>query len=132
MRRQTVRYAAAGVATVMALIYFMIGFEVVQIVTDQPAGSDIFGFGVGAGLLFLATAALTVLVDRRIVWAIAAVMQVLIAVMYFAVSPMRDPSFEMWGITLRVLQLGLFAALTYLALHKPAETEAHALLRTRR
>jgi hypothetical protein len=117
MRRESVRYAAAGIAVAMALIYFLIGLEVVRVVVDQPAGTDMFGFGVGAGLLFLATAATIVLVDRRVVWAIGAVLQVLIAVMYFAVAPMRDPSFEVWGIMLRVLQLGLFAALVYLALH---------------
>ena len=130
MRRQTIRYAAAGIAAAMALIYFLIGLEVVQVVVTEPAGSDMFGFGVGAGALFLATAAVIVLVDRRVVWAIAATLQVLIAVMYFAVAPTRDPNFEVWGITLRVLQLGLFAALVYLALHRPMETrEAHARIR---
>ena len=125
MNRQTVRTASAGLAAAMALIYFLIGLEVVQVVTDQPATSDMFGFGVGAGLLFLSTAAVIVLVDRRVVWAIGAVLQLLIAIMYFAVAPMRDPSFEVWGITLRVLQLGLFAALMYLALHRPAVVAGH-------
>jgi hypothetical protein len=130
MSRQTIRYAAAGIATLMALIYFMIGLEVVQVVVEQPAGSDIFGFGAGAGALFLGTAAVIVLVDRRVVWAIAVILQILIAVIYFAVAPTRDPNFEVWGITLRVLQLGLFAALVYLALHRPVETrEAHARIR---
>ena len=124
MNRRTIRYAAAAIATAMALIYFAIGLEVVQVVTDQPVGSSIFGFGMGAGLLFLATAAVIVLVDRRIVWAIGAILQVLIALMYFGVAPTRDPSFEIWGITLRVLQLPLFVALTYLALHRPMQTMA--------
>lgn len=132
MNRRTLRYAAAGIATAMALIYLLIGFEVVEVVTDQPVGSSIFGFGVGAALLFLVTAAVIVLVDRRVVWAIGAVLQVLIAIMYFAVAPTRDPNFEIWGITLRVLQLGLFGALMYLALHKPTEIEkAHAGIRAR-
>ena len=130
MSRQTIRYAAAGIAAVMALIYFLIGLEVAQVVVEQPAGSDLFGFGMGAGALFLATAAIIVLVDRRVVWAIAAILQVLIAIVYFAVAPTREPSFEVWGITLRVLQLGLFAALIYLALHRRVETrEAHAQIR---
>jgi hypothetical protein len=66
------------------------------------------------------------------VWALAAILQVLIAVVYFAVAPMRDPSFEMWGIVLRVLQLGLFAALTYLALHRPIELRHLPVERRRR
>jgi hypothetical protein len=132
MNRQTIRNLAAGIATLMALIYFMIGFHFVQVVRVEPAGSDMFGFGVGAGLLFLATAAVIVLIDRRVVWALAAILQVLIAVVYFAVAPMRDPSFEMWGIVLRVLQLGLFAALTYLALHRPIELRHLPVERRRR
>jgi len=124
MRRQSIRNAAAAIAAAMAVIYFMIGLGVLQVVAVQPAGTDMFAFGAGAGVLFLATAAVILLVDRRVVWAIAAVLQVLIAIMYFAVAPTRDPSFEIWGVTLRVLQAGLFAALVYLALHAPAPHEA--------
>ena len=131
MNRQTIRNLAAGIAMVMAAIYFLIGFEAVQVVKGPPAGSDIFSFGVGAALLFLGTAAVIMLVDRRAIWALAAVLQVLIAVMYFAVAPTRDPSFEVWGITLRVLQLGLFAALTYLALHRPIELDQMPALHSR-
>ena len=50
MSRQTIRYAAAGLATAMALIYFLIGLGVVQIAAEEPSGSDLFGFGVGAGV----------------------------------------------------------------------------------
>lgn len=133
MNRQTIRYGAAVIAVAMALIYFMIGLGLAKVVKDTPAGTDLFGFGVGAGLLFVATAAVILLIDRRVVWAIAAVLQVLIAAMYFAVAPTRDPSFEVWGITLRVLQLGLFAALVYLAMHRAAFTvERHWPVHARR
>jgi hypothetical protein len=38
---------------------------------------------------------------------------------YFAVAPSRTPAFEVWGITLRIIQVPLFAALVLLALRTP-------------
>lgn len=120
MTRRTARFAGAAIAAAMALIYLLIGFEVVRVVDDAPVGSDIFGFGVGAALLFAMTAVVMLAVDRRALWLGLAVVQVLVAAMYFAVSVDRHPQFELWGITLRVLQAGLFAALVYLALRTPS------------
>jgi hypothetical protein len=116
MSRNTIRYGAALVATAMAAIYILIGLDVIQVVDAQPGGTDLFGFGMSAAALFGVGAILLVALDRRPLWAIGAVLQVLVAVMYVAVSVDRSPPFEPWGIALRVLQLPLFAALVYLAL----------------
>ncbi len=118
MSRQSVRYGAALVAASMAAIYVLIGLGVLEVVEAQPAGSDLFGFGMAAAGLFLVGAALLVTFDRRPLWLIGAVLQVLVAALYVAVSVSRDPPFETWGVTLRLLQVPLFAALVYLALNR--------------
>ncbi len=125
MTRRTIRYGAAAIAIVMAAIYLLIGFEVLRVVNEQPAGTDLFGFGAGAAALFGIGAILLVGLDRRPLWVVGAILQVLVAALYVAVAPSRQPSFEVWGITLRILQIPLFAALVYLALRHPsAETAA--------
>ncbi len=119
MTRRTIRYGAAAIAIVMAAIYLLIGFEVLRVVNEQPAGTDLFGFGAGAAALFGIGAILLVGLDRRPLWVVGAILQVLVAALYIAVAPSRQPSFEIWGITLRILQVPLFAALVYLALRHP-------------
>ena len=116
MSRTTIRYGAAVVATLMATIYVFIGLGVLRVVDDAPVGSDLFGFGIGAASLFGVGAVLLVAFDRRWLWIGGAILQVLVAAMYVAVSVNRDPPFEVWGIALRVLQVPLFAALVYLSL----------------
>jgi hypothetical protein len=41
-------------------------------------------------------------------------MQVMVIAMYVAIAPERDPSFEIWGITLRVLQVAMIVVLVTL------------------
>jgi hypothetical protein len=122
MTRRTIRYAAAAVAAVMAALYFLIGLGVLKVV-DAPSADgapDMLVFGASAGAMFLLGAILLFGLDRRPLWVIGAILQVLVAVMYVTVAPSRQPNFEIWGITLRILQIPLFAALVYLAL-RPVE-----------
>lgn len=126
-RRRTIRAVGAALAGTMATIYFLIGLGVFNVVTDKPADASMLGFGASAGAMFLLGAILLLAFDRRWLWVAGAILQVLVAAMYIAVAPDRDPHFEVWGITLRVIQVGLFAALAYLAL-RPAEHDAHPLI----
>jgi hypothetical protein len=50
-------------------------------------------------------------VRSRVVWIVAALLQVLMAGMYLVVSTDRDPPFEVWGLTARGLSLVLLASL---------------------
>ncbi len=124
MTRRTIRYGAAAIAIVMAAIYLLIGFEVLRVVNEQPAGTYLFCFGASAAALFGIGAVLLVGLDRRPLWVVGAILQVLVAALYVAVAPSREPNFEIWGITLRILQIPLFAALVYLALHVPVPNTA--------
>ncbi len=115
--RHRVRMGAAAIAAVMAAIYYLIGLNVLHVVEgaqDDPAA--MLAFGVPAGTLFLLGALLLATQDRRILWIVGAVLQVLVFAMYISVAPSRTPSYETWGITLRIIEIPLAAALAWLAL----------------
>jgi hypothetical protein len=124
VRRQTVRYVAAALAATMALIYFLIGINVLTVVTPVDGDASMLIFGASAGAAFLLGALLLVAFDRRVLWILGAILQVLVVWGYFAVAPDRTPSFEAWGIALRVIQVPLFAALLYLAVRSAATSAA--------
>ncbi len=56
----------------------------------------------------------------RSLWIAGAVFQVFVYFAYFNVAPQRDPPFEVWGITLRIIQIPLLLAVAWLAL-RPQE-----------
>lgn len=97
----------------MAAVYLAIAAGVTSI--EPTEEMSLVAFGVGAASIFLIGAALLLAVDNRVLWAVGAAMQLMIGAMYVAVSTDRAPTFEVWGITLRVLQIPLFALLVVLA-----------------
>ena len=118
--RSTIRHLAAAMAAIAAAIYLLIGFQAVAVideVADQPA------FGIPAGIAFALAAIVLARFDNRVVWAVGAVLQALIILMYFAVSGQRTPPFEVWGVLIRGAQVVLFVALVLLAV---TPTQRHA------
>lgn len=122
MTRRTIRFVAAGLAAAMAAIYFLIGANLLIVVDGQADDPAMAGFGASAGAMFLAWAILLWRVDRRWLWGIGAILQVAVAWAYVSVAPDRTPAFEMWGITLRIIQVPLFLALAWLTL-RPREQQ---------
>jgi hypothetical protein len=120
MNRHLIRRGAAGIAVVMAGIYFLIGIGVLTVVDQQPGDPSMLVFGAAAASAFLLGAILLIAFDRRILWILGAVLQLFVAWAYFSVAAERVPAFEVWGVTLRILQIPLFAALVWLALHHAA------------
>jgi hypothetical protein len=115
--RGMVRNLAATLAFLTSISYFHIGFRLVTVldnVADQTA------FGLIAGSAFLIGALAILLFDNRILMGLGALAQVFIILMYFNLAPEREPSYEVWGITIRVLQVLLLGALAYLAI-RPKE-----------
>ena len=128
MDRRTVRYVGALAAAAIAAIYYLIGIGVLKVVDPGATAGDapdMIVFGGGAGTMFLVGAILLFGTDRRLLWIVGAILQVLVAAMYVAVAPSRSPQFEPWGITLRLIQVPLFAALLYLAWRAPRAAELH-------
>lgn len=131
--RRAIRLTAAGLATAMALIYFLIGAGVLDVGGAQGADDGfLLAFGASAGGAFLLGAVLLSSLDRRWLWVLGALFQVFVMVGYVAAAATRVPAFEVWGMTLRVLQLPLLAALVYLALTRPEEAHAPQLIRRAR
>lgn len=119
-RRRTIRYVAAAASAVTAILYFAIGVGVLKVVDEVSADApSMLAFGAPAGAAFVVGAVLLAAVDRRILWVLGAVLQVLVIVMYIVVSAQRTPPFETWGILIKVLQAAILAALVYLVLDTP-------------
>ena len=119
MSRHAIRIAGAVAAAVMAVIYFGLGLGTLQVIDPATQKESLLPFGAAAGGAFLLGAALLVLADRRILWVLGAIFQVGVAIMYVVVGQQRTPPFEVWGITLRLIQVPLFIALVYLAVRRP-------------
>jgi hypothetical protein len=118
-RRRTIRYGAAAIAGTMAVIYFLIGLRVLDVGGTDADQQFLWVFGMMAGGAFALGAVLLVAFDRRWLWIVGVVFQVFVFWAYVDVSKSRNPPFEMWGITLRIIQFPLVAALVYLAVRAP-------------
>ena len=120
LARSHIRYIGAAAAATMAAIYYLIGLDILDIGgTTTGQATDSFGFGLSAGTVFLLTAGLLVFTDRRWIWVAATIFQLLVYVTYVGASAIREPAFETWGITLRIVQLPLLMALIYLSVRAP-------------
>lgn len=111
-RRLPIRRAAAGLAVVISLLYFLIGSRAITVIEDT---ADQTAFGLIAGGAFLLGAVVILAFDRRFLWILGTLAQVFIVLVYFDLSDERVPSYEFWGISIRVLQVLLLGALLYLA-----------------
>jgi hypothetical protein len=115
LNRAMVRHAGAATAAIMAVIYFLIGAGVVQVVTPNEDPGFLLVFGASAGGAFLLGALLLMRFDRRWLWIVGAAFQVFVFAGYVAAAADRTPAFEPWGIALRIVQVPLLIALLYLA-----------------
>lgn len=128
MTRSARRLAAAALCAVIAAVYASIGVGVVHVGEQVDGGGDMAVFGFGAAAVFSLGAVLLLRVDRRPLWAVGAVLQVLIITMYLAVSGDREPAFEAVGIGLRVPQLLLLGLLVSLAMRPPPDAEGRSVV----
>lgn len=126
LERRTVRLAAAGVAATMAVIYYLIGIGLLPVVNAGAATDGLIVFGAMAGSAFLLGAVLLLAFDRRVLWILGFAFQIFVFWAYISIASQREPAFEMWGITLRVLQMPLIALLFYLAVRAPRSRPAQA------
>jgi uncharacterized protein len=114
MSRTQLRRIGAALCAGIALVYALIGLEIVTVAEESEAGGDIRVFGFGAAAIFLVGMVLLLTGDRRPLWAAGAALQVMIIAMYVAVGADRTPSFEAWGVGLRLPQLLLLGVLVAL------------------
>jgi hypothetical protein len=124
-RRPLIRRTAAGIAVLIALIYFLIGFQLVAVLENT---SEQIAFGLIAGGAFVIGAALILAFDRRWLWTIGALAQLFIIWTYFNLADQRVPAYEFWGVSIRVLQVMLTALLVYLAVVPPRDEVEEPML----
>ena len=121
-RRRTVRSLAAIASGVTALLYFGVGIGLLQVTDEVPAkaaAGGLFEFGASAGAAFVLGALLLFALDQRVLWVLGALLQVGVIVMYVVVGPQRTPSYEVWGLLIKGLQVAILAALLYLIARPP-------------
>ena len=92
-----------------AVVYLAIGLGFIY---EQPKdGVSLMVFGFSAGTAFALGVVLMVARSGRIVWILGAVFMAFVIVAYINVAPKRNPPFEIWGISLKIAQAVILAAL---------------------
>jgi hypothetical protein len=122
--RLRIRYAAGALAGFTAVLYVLIATSAVRVIDPtavRDARHDQLAFATPAAIAYALGAILLLIdwFDRRILWALGALLQVGVIAMYFSVAPDRKPSFEPWGIAIRVVELLLLVALVMLVVDEP-------------
>lgn len=100
--------AAAVTTLAIAALYTLIFAGVLSVGRADAGELGILGV---AGAVHLVLAAALWAWPRRILLAGTALLQLLLAAMYVAIAPERDPSYEVWGLTIRSLSLVLVTLL---------------------
>jgi peptidoglycan/LPS O-acetylase OafA/YrhL len=118
-RLRALRLASAGLAAASAVVYLLIGLEVLAVVEAGPDDPSLLWFGVPASLAFLFGAIVMLASERRLWWALGAAFQVSAIAAYINVAPTRTPPYEAWGIALRVVQVLMLAGLLVLLIRYP-------------
>ena len=112
------RWVATAAAALSALLYFLIGNEVLTIGEATSGDADVLAFGVSAGTAFVVVAFAVWFARRRWILGLMAIFDALVLGAYFAFAGMREPAFEPWGLLIKVCQAVLLAATAYLIVHR--------------
>lgn len=122
MRPDRLRYLGVAAAVAAAVLYLLIGVGVLSIGTAASGQApDLLSFGLLMGVLFGGVATLLVFVRSRAVWLVVGLFQVLVIVGYFAMSGIRTPAVEPWGLLVKACQAVVLVAVALLALGWPQE-----------
>lgn len=134
--RRTMRYAAAALCAVVAVLYLVLLF----LVHDAEASADVVVDTTWGAYLFLAVpylvgAVLLAVVDQRALWVLGAAVQVVVVSLFvvfgvgvlgpddagvFAYEALSDLPMEAFAGVVTVIQLVLLGLLAFLALQHPA------------
>ena len=116
---RALRGVTAALATAAAVVYLLIGFEVLRVVEVGPSDPSLLWFGLPAAAAFLFGAVVILVSERMLLWALGAFFQVFTIFAYVGVAEGRTPSYEFWGIALRVVQALILVALVVLISRYP-------------
>lgn len=114
-RIRTVRHVGAAAAGVSAVLYLFIGLGVLSVGESSTGGTpDLFPFGVMAGGTFVAVALLLWRFESRLLWALVALLQVIVILGYVAMADVRVPPFEIWGLLVKATQVVVLGTMAVL------------------
>jgi hypothetical protein len=113
VRRPALQRVAAAVAGLIALLYALLSAGVLEI---PGASSEELGILGAAAGVFVVIAWMLWRWHSRILWIAVAGIQVLMGWMYLDIAPDRNPSFEVWGVTIRAVSVVLVVTLIALLL----------------
>jgi peptidoglycan/LPS O-acetylase OafA/YrhL len=121
---RTLRIVAVAAAAASALLYYLIGFEVVDIGTSTAGEPDLLGFGLIVGTTYAGIGVVLAL-SWGSRWLLAAIGVVDAAVIlgYFAMASLREPPFEAWGLLIKACQVVLLVAVGVLLFAHPMERQ---------
>lgn len=126
MARGVARVVAACAAVAVAVLHVLIGLGVLVITDGGGVGEDLRVFGLTAGAGFAVAAVVVAQTRRRLVHALVGAFIPPVMIMYFVMADVRHPHFEVWGVTIQVLQAVLLVALVVLVVHPGRESAATA------
>jgi uncharacterized membrane protein YcfT len=112
--------AARRLAVVASLaagaIYLLIALGVVSVgASTREAATDLFGFGlIMAGVSVAVALGLWLFATSLVVLAGAAIVELIALVGYVAAWSLREPPFELWGMSIKVFQAIALVAIGYL------------------
>lgn len=117
----TARILAAGAAAVVAVQYGLIGFAIPPIgAAASGEAPDLLQFGLMAGATFAIASGLLLLTRSRAVPIGVAAWSALVIVAYVAFASLRVPQYELWGLSVKAVQLVVLGAALYLVVREPA------------
>jgi hypothetical protein len=109
------RAVSVTLCAACAAVYFAIGMGLIY--EQRPGGMRLWVFGFSAALAFGAGVLLLLARPGRFAWMLGSAFMVLVIVAYVVVAPSRQPSFEIWGISLKIAQAVTLVALLGLLAH---------------
>jgi len=111
-----VRWFAVIGASVAACLYLLIGVGVLSVGTSTTDGAtDLFAFGALMGAIYAITAVAVWRLHGRLILAAIAAFQLIPLIGYVAFAGLREPPFELWGVSIKVAQFAVLVAVAILA-----------------
>jgi hypothetical protein len=119
----TMHRVAAAAAAGSAILYFLIGFGMIEVGRSTSGENDIFAFGMTVGAVFVVAAVIVLWTSRRWLLGIVGAVDLMVIIGYFVLAGVREPPFEPNGLLIKGLQVIMLAAIIGLLLHRRREPE---------
>jgi hypothetical protein len=119
MDPRTLRIVAVAAAAASALIYFLIGFGVLDIGESTAGEPNLLAFGLIVGTTYVVIGLLMALFWSRMMLGLIGLLDAAVILGYFAMASLREPPFEVWGLLAKTCQVVLLVAVGLLLFARP-------------